>query len=259
MTHPKIASEIKIAARLLENARHLIVFSGAGISTPSGIPDFRGEKEGLWQRLDPMQVASATSFFKTPNVFYDWFRPLFMTSWMAQPNPAHLAIAELEQMGLVHAVITQNIDGLHQKARSQKVIELHGTAMQFFCPACRLRCEAAKVFSDFNKGIEVPVCVNCGNIIKPEVVLFEEALPQKAWNQAVNEARQADILLIVGSSLEVHPAASIPQYTLDNGGKVLINNLSVTPLDQQALMVLHIDAAEFFPLLMKEISPTKQY
>ncbi len=254
MTGSSLENQITNAARLIENARHFIIFSGAGISTSSGIPDFRGEKEGLWQRLDPMRVASASSFFNTPAVFYDWFRPLFMTSWLAQPNPAHRIIADLEKLELVKTVITQNIDGLHQKAGSQKVMELHGTAMRFTCPACNTQSAAKEVFSLFQKGINIPLCDRCGKVIKPEVVLFEEALPQWTWTEAVRESEKADLIMVIGSSLEVYPASSIPQITLDHGGKLLINNLTATPLDHQATLVIRMDAAKFFPLLMKEIS-----
>jgi len=255
MDNVSTRSEItRKAAEILSQARHALVFTGAGVSTPSGIPDFRGEKNGLWKKNDPMRVASRTSFYQTPGVFYDWFRPLFMTSWKAQPNKAHIAIAKLETAGLVKAILTQNIDGLHQKAGARKVLELHGSALHFSCPNCRLQVKADKVYALFKTGLELPLCQKCRSVIKPEVVLFEEPLPEEVWQEAECEARQADVLLVVGSSLEVFPASTIPQSALAHGCKLIINNFSPTPLDVYASCLVRQDAASFFPELLAEIN-----
>ena len=200
-----------------------------------------------------MRVASRTSFFQTPGVFYDWFRPLFMTSWKALPNKAHIAIAKLETASLAKAILTQNIDGLHQKAGARKVLELHGSALLFSCPNCRLQVKAEEVYTLFEKGLELPLCQKCRSVIKPEVVLFEEPLPEDIWKEAESEARQADVILVVGSSLEVFPASMIPQNALAHGCKLIINNFSPTPLDAYASCLVRQDAASFFPELLAQL------
>jgi NAD-dependent deacetylase len=248
---------IKRAAEMISAARYIVAFTGAGISTPSGIPDFRGEKNGLWQRYDPMQVASRTAFYHSPNLFFDWFRPLFMTSWSAMPNPAHRSLAELERNGLLKSLITQNIDGLHQKAGSTHVLELHGTALTFSCSKCRKNHTGQSVFDQFSDGNTIPHCTQCEADLKPDVVLFEEGLPQVIWEEAENEAFNADLMLVIGSSLEVYPANSIPQTAISHGCKLIINNLSRTPMDSLAHLCIPMDAAEFLPLLINQIKSSK--
>lgn len=244
---------IQRAAGMISAARYIVAFTGAGISTPSGIPDFRGEKDGLWQRYDPMKVASRTAFNHSPDLFFDWFRPLFMTSWKALPNPAHRALAALEKQGLLKSVITQNIDGLHQKAGSSRVLELHGTALSFSCLECRKSVLAQVVFDQFTDGNAIPKCSECASILKPDVVLFEEGLPQAIWQEAENEAFNADLMLVIGSSLEVYPANSIPQTAISHGCKVIINNLSRTSMDSLADLCIPTDAAEFLPRVLAQI------
>jgi NAD-dependent deacetylase len=243
---------IQAAANMITEARHVVVFSGAGISTPSGIPDFRGEKEGLWQKVNPMRVASHSAFLQNPDLFYDWFRPLFMTSWKAQPNPAHKVIAQLEKFGFISSVITQNIDGLHQKAGSRKVFELHGSALTFACPKCNVKIISECVVNQFDSGILIPRCEHCNSILKPDVVLFEEPLPEKIFLGAEKEANKADVMLVVGSSLEVYPAANIPEDATIHGCRLIILNLTPTPLDELASLVFHVDAAEFLPRLWEQ-------
>ncbi|PKO03149.1 MAG: RNA polymerase subunit sigma [Chloroflexi bacterium HGW-Chloroflexi-5] len=244
---------IQRASEMISAARYVVAFTGAGISTPSGIPDFRGEKSGLWQRYDPMQVASRSAFFHSPTLFFDWFRPLFMTSWDSQPNDAHHQLSALEKQGLLKSIITQNIDGLHKKAGSQHVLELHGTALTFSCPKCLTSVSGEEVFSQFSSGNPSPYCANCSGILKPDVVLFEESLPQDIWDQAQNEADKADLMFVIGSSLEVYPANSIPQAAMRHGCKLIFNNLSRTPMDEMADLCIPMDTAEFFPLLMTQL------
>lgn len=250
-TSSEITSQV---AKILGQARHAVLFTGAGVSTPSGIPDFRGKINGQWKKHDPMRVASATSFYQTPAIFYDWFRPLFLTSWKAQPNQAHIAMAKLVNTGLLKSIITQNIDGLHQKAGARKVLELHGSARFYMCPACKLEVKADEVFVLFEQGTEIPRCQKCHSVIKPDVVLFEEPLPENTWQEAESEARLADVLLVAGSSLEVFPASMIPQNALSHGCKLLINNLSPTPLDAYASCLIRQDTASFFPELLAQLN-----
>lgn len=245
-----IIQQVKHTAQLISNARYVVVFTGAGISTSSGIPDFRSERKGLWQRYDPMQVASLTAFHHTPDIFYDWFRPLFQSSYHAQPNAAHLGLAKLEQSHIIRSVITQNIDTLHQKSGSQKVIELHGSALTFTCPVCGVITSAEQVFNSFSSGKSIPLCLKCEKILKPDIILFEEPLPMDAWQIAEIETRKADLMLVIGSSLEVYPASTIPYSAAQKGSRIIINNLSPTPLDKQADVVIPLDAAQFVPLLV---------
>jgi len=253
MNQLEIEKLVQQTADAITKSRQAVVFTGAGISTPSGIPDFRGEKEGLWQRYDPIRVASLTAFLRTPYIFYDWFRPLFLTSWSAAPNPAHHGVAQLENMGIVKSVVTQNIDGLHQKAGSQKVIELHGSALTFTCPGCRSTVPSASVHEKFTSGEKIPLCDRCRTVIKPDVVLFEEPLPMQAWQEAEQESLQADLMLVIGSSLEVYPASTIPQNAVLHGCSLVINNLTSTPLNRHASLCIPLDAAEFIPALVERL------
>lgn len=232
---------IESAVELLGNAKHAVAFTGAGISTPSGIPDFRSQNSGLWEKNDPLIVASLNTFNNDPKIFFDWIRPLAISSANAKPNLAHLSLAKLEHFGIIKSVITQNIDGLHQKAGSINVLELHGSAQKATCPSC------GKVYSHdyfqiwIKKGDEYLMCEDCNQIIKPDVVLFGESLPQDIWEKAFQECFLADLILIIGSSLEVSPANSLPELAINNGAKLIINNLGNTFLDKQADVLLKLD------------------
>lgn len=242
-----------LAADIINHARHLVIFTGAGISTPSGIPDFRSQKTGLWQKDDPMEVASATAFRYHPEKFYHWLRPLLQASFNAQPNPAHLALSELENMGIARAVITQNIDGLHQRAGSKNVIELHGSMFAYSCPKCRDQKEnTTEIVEEILSG-KIPQCKRCSAIIKPGITLFEELLPEQAWEQAEFEVEQADVLLVAGSSLEVTPASSLPFTACRCGCKLIIVNLSPTFLDQLAVLTYPVDVALGMPEILEAV------
>lgn len=245
---------IQRAAEMISTARYCVAFTGAGISTPSGIPDFRSSNNGLWQRYDPIRVASLTAFHKTPYLFYEWFRPLFITSWQAKPNAAHTALAALEKNKFIKAVITQNIDDLHQKAGSEQVFELHGTCITFTCPKCGFSEAGEAIHKQFTQGEMLPHCSVCDGILKPNVVLFEEALPLQTWMDAEKEIQKSDLLLVIGSSLEVYPAANLPLKAHSQGSQLILNNLSGTPLDYAADLLIHLDAAEFLPQLNEKIS-----
>lgn len=253
MIPSEVENWVQTTSQLITKSSYVVVFTGAGISTPSGIPDFRGEKDGLWLHNDPYEVASNTAFIKNPELFYNWFRPLFLTSWTASPNPAHVGLAKLEKANLIQSIITQNIDGLHQKAGSHKVYELHGSAMLFFCPKCKGEHSAKNVFEQFSSGNLLPLCRRCQTVLKPDIVLFEEPLPQKTWRQAETQIQSADLLLVIGSSLEVYPAATVPETAIRRGCKMIINNLTPTPLDAYADVLIPVDAAIYIPLLVKQL------
>ncbi len=250
MPNPPEAS-LRQAADLLRKARYGVALTGAGLSTPSGIPDFRSD-EGLWRQVDPMEVASLWGFRTNPQAFYEWIRPLVRTIVEARPNPAHRALAEMERRGWIRVVITQNIDMLHQKAGSQHVLEVHGSISTMTCVDCGHReLSEAYLTPHALEGIDVPRCSQCGGVLKPDVVLFGENLPWAVWRAAEEAVEKADVLLVAGSSLEVYPVAELPYRAARRGAKVILVNLSPTPFDPYAHIVLRGDVAEVLPALLE--------
>ncbi len=243
--------ELRKAAQIILNSKYTVVFTGAGISTPSGIPDFRSPDTGLWNKNDPFLVASILAFKKKPEDFFNWIRPLAIQAEAAQPNQAHLCLAQMEKKGLVKAVITQNIDDLHQKAGSKKVLELHGTAKTATCPGCGLQHNARDFMSKLLDEQDLPLCGKCGKVIKPDVVLFGEMLPMRVWESAQQHCFMADVMLVVGSSLEVSPANSLPELSVKRGASLIIINLSPTFLDSRAEVILSLDVAEAMTGIVK--------
>ncbi len=246
-------SAIDFAARLLRQARQVVALTGAGISTPSGIPDFRSEGTGLWSRDEPMEVASLYTFRIAPERFYQWFRPLARQILNAQPNPAHVALAQLEQAGRLQVILTQNIDRLHQKAGSQRVVEMHGTLSTLSCTQCFQRHASDPYIDPFLEQGVLPHCPQCGGILKPDVILFGEQLPQKAWMEAQRAARECDLMLVIGSSLEVLPVAGLPMQALDRGAHLIIINHTPTYLSVRADLVLLDDAAQVLPAIVERV------
>jgi len=245
--------QIQRAAQLLRDARRTVALTGAGISTPSGIPDFRSAGSGLWTRHDPMQVASLTAFRYDPVRFYDWFHDLAALMRAARPNPAHLALARLEQAGRLLGLVTQNIDGLHQAAGSHVVHELHGNLQQATCVRCFRSYSAGGFFDEYVDTAQPPRCPECGGYLKPNAVLFGEQLPYAAVRQADDLFRQADLVLVIGSSLEVTPAARMPLLALDRGASLVIVNRECTYLDPRAAVLLHEDLAMVLPRVAEEV------
>lgn len=245
-------SAIQQAAQWLQAASYAVAFTGAGISTPSGIPDFRSAESGLWEQVDPMQVASIFGFRQNPRAFYDWVRPLVITTRQAQPNSAHLALAALERAGIIKSVITQNIDMLHTRAGSVVVRELHGHMRAMTCIRCFREVDAEPYIEALLVSNAMPMC-ECGGVLKPNVILFGEQLPYQALQQAKDDARRADVMLIVGSSLEVEPASSLPLIARRGGCKLIIVNLQPTFLDSTADIVLHDDAAVVLPQIAAHV------
>jgi NAD-dependent deacetylase len=194
-----------------------------------------------------MEVASLTAFRYHPEKFFDWLRPLASQIWAAQPNPAHLALARLEQAGYLRAVITQNIDGLHQRSGSTEVIEVHGSVSTLICPHCHSVFPAEEYANPFVTAGVLPHCTNCQTLLKPAITLFEEMLPMDAWDRAVGHSRQAGCYLVIGSSLEVSPANDLPRLALNNGAKLIIITLSPTYLDRRADVIIRGDAAVLLP------------
>jgi NAD-dependent deacetylase len=224
-------------AELLGRSRRVVALTGAGVSVPSGIPDFRTPETGLWAKVDPMEVAHISVFEHDPERFWSYYRPRFQALGDKEPNRAHEALAELERRGLIEGVITQNIDRLHRAAGSENVIEVHGSIETSSCLECGTSFGLEEVEEIFDER-GVAVCANCGGAVKPDVVLFGEMLPVEAIERATELAEGADLMLCVGSSLAVYPVAGLPQLTLGHGGSVAIITKGETPYDGEAELKL---------------------
>jgi NAD-dependent deacetylase len=240
------------AAELLSAARRGLALTGAGISAESGIPTFRGEG-GLWTKYDPVKVASIDYFMADPSAYWAASKDRGRLALAARPNPGHLALAALEAARHLVAVVTQNTDGLHQDAGTRRVIELHGSGRTVQCLDCGNREPRAAVQARL--GSEMPPrCPICGGaFLKPTVVLFGEALPQEAIQEAFALAREADVILIVGSSLVVYPAADIPVVAMRSGARSIIVNAEPTPLDRLADVVIHGRSGDVLPEIVELI------
>jgi NAD-dependent deacetylase len=246
-------TSIDFAADLFRQSKHAVVLTGAGLSTPSGIPDFRSTGTGLWSSDEPMEVASLNTFRTAPEKFFHWFRPLADQIFNAQPNPAHNALARLEKSGCIDFIITQNIDMLHQKAGSKNVIEMHGTMKTLTCTHCYHQVDAGFSLASFVEKGEIPHCPKCGQILKPDVILFGEQLPQAAWFKAQQAARQCDLMLVAGSSLEVLPVAGLPMQALDRGAHLIIINNMPTYLNVRADISILEDVALIIPAITEKV------
>lgn len=241
--------QLRQAAHRLFAAEHAVALTGAGISTPSGIPDFRSAGTGLWSFVDPLRVASIWAFRQDPAAFYRWIRPLAQKFITAQPNVAHLALAQLEAAGHLRAVITQNVDLLHHRAGSRRVLEVHGHLRTLSCLACHARQPADAHWPRFLADGSLPRCPQCGAVLKPDVVLFGELPPHDVLRQAQQEALCCDLMLVAGSSLEVLPVADLPGLALRRGATLIIVNEQPTPLDSSAAFVFHANVTHVLPRL----------
>ncbi len=249
---PRSLQAIRCAADILRASKNGIALTGAGISTPSGIPDFRSTNSGLWERYDPFEVASLSAFRYHPEQFYDWMRPLVSGMHAALPNPAHYALARLEQAGILKAIITQNIDGLHQRAGSTTVYEVHGSLDTLTCGSCFQQVSSAGFIQPYLQSQTIPRCPACGGMLKPDIVLFGEQLPARTWLKAHEISKKCDLMIVAGSSLEVLPVAGLPMRALENGAHLIIINHSSTYLDVRADVTFSEDLAEIIPLIVKE-------
>jgi NAD-dependent deacetylase len=235
-------------AEIVRDNQPCVVLTGAGVSTESGIPDFRSPT-GIWARFDPLEYGSIEAFRADPARVWSFYAPRFSMLTEAEPNDAHRALAELEQRGLVRAVVTQNIDLLHERAGSRDVVEVHGSIRSASCPACGMRVPLADVLP----LLTVPPCPECGAVLKPDVVFFGELLPEEAIDRAVELARSAGVLLVVCSSLEVYPVAGLPEETLGAGGRLAIVNRGPTPFDRRADVRIDASAGETLRALARAL------
>jgi NAD-dependent deacetylase len=240
---------IEQAADLISRAQAVTALTGAGLSTPSGVPDFRSPREGLWENVDVMEIATIYAFRHKPRAFYDWLRPLLATVLHAQPNAAHLALADLERQGALDGLITQNIDLLHTRAGSVTVYEVHGHLRDIACIACHYLAPAAPYFHAFMAQDVLPVCPRCHHVMKPTVTLFGELLPRQAMKAAQQATQTCGLMLVAGTSLEVAPVGDLPLAATQHGARLIIVNRMPTPADDRADVIIRGDVAEVLPRL----------
>src|SRR5574337_179253 len=230
----------------LRDTEKIVFVTGAGISQESGIPTFRG-KDGLWRRYDPMKLATIDAFYEDPKLVWEWYEERRQNILNASPNPGHVAIAELEKYRQV-SVLTQNIDGLHQRAGSTRVYELHGSIITIKCTVCDFKDKIASSFS------QLPPLCKCGNMLRPDVVWFGEPLPQDVWNSAMEQASSCDVMVVVGTSLAVSPANLLPLYAKQNGAIMIEVNTEQTPMSSSMDLSLRSSAISALPSLVRAIS-----
>jgi NAD-dependent deacetylase len=252
------SSDVSRLAKLVRGARSVVALTGAGISVPSGIPDFRSPGSGIWDSVDPMRVAHIDAFRSDPVRFWRFYGERFATLGGKEPNAAHRALVAMERAGMLDGVITQNIDMLHRKAGSRKLIEVHGSIARCSCPRCGgsiLREEVSLRLLGDPDG--VPRCERCRGPLKPQVVLFGETLSPEPLRRAQELCERADLLLCIGSSLEVHPVAGLPLLTRDAGGAVAILTNGSTPLDPLASVRVRGDVVEELQALLGALGPAR--
>jgi NAD-dependent deacetylase len=230
-----------IADKLLD-AEKIVFVTGAGISQESGIPTFRG-KDGLWRKYDAMQLATIDAFYENPKLVWEWYEERRKNILAAKPNAGHVTIADLEKYKQVR-VLTQNIDGLHQRAGSSQVYELHGSIITIKCTVCDFKEKIANSFS------ELPPICKCGNILRPDVVWFGEALPQDVWSEAMMQANSCSVMFVVGTSLAVSPANMLPAYAKQNGAILVEVNPEETPMSKSMDLSIRSTSAKALPELL---------
>jgi NAD-dependent deacetylase len=247
--------QVDSLADTIVQSKKIVVFTGAGVSTESGIPDFRSPG-GIWSKYDPddFTYQKFVSGVETRKKHWKMFTEsgLFVE---AEPNPTHYAIVELYKLGKLDCVITQNVDNLHQKAGvpDDKVLELHGNMQWAVCLSCHKRFPMKEVLSTLTEGTEVPDCPHCHGILKPDVVFFGEQLPQRILAEATHRSRSCNLFIVIGSTLVVYPAAYMPMYASEAGAKLAIINLSPTPLDFYATILIHGKSGEIMPQVVEKV------
>ncbi|HEY1564393.1 MAG TPA: NAD-dependent deacylase [Gaiellaceae bacterium] len=230
---------VELLAELIRERQPCVVLTGAGVSTESGIPDFRSAG-GVWARYDPSEVAHVDALRRIPTRVWEFYALRLAALAETEPNDGHHALAELEGQGWIRAVVTQNVDGLHQRAGSREVVEVHGSLREAECARCGVRLQ----MTDAVEQLPLPACPECGEVLKPGVVMFGELLPAAAIERAQKLAAEAGLLLVVGSSLEVHPVAELPGETLAAGGALALVNRGETPWDSRAELAIDAGAGE---------------
>jgi NAD-dependent deacetylase len=244
-----LSDDFEKVARIIESSQRVVALTGSGISTESGIPDFRSPG-GLWTRYDPSVYATYEAFINDPSKFWEMSAELHPLLENAEPNAAHIALAELERLGKCEAVITQNIDNLHQEAGSSVVLELHGTYRTGTCLSCRRQFDYDEVKELALESV-IPVCASCVGTIKPDVVFFGEPLNAPVLHRAIEYATSCDLMFVIGAGLEVFPAATLPSYAHRSGATLLFVNIAATAYDEIADIILIGKAGEVMPYVVE--------
>jgi NAD-dependent deacetylase len=248
--------QVEQVAQWMLRSRRTVIFTGAGLSTESGIPDFRSPG-GVWERYDPgdFDFQNFLTRESSREKYWQMASEIYRNMKAARPNTAHLAIAELERMGRLDCVITQNIDGLHVRAGHSKgfVIELHGTAMSVSCLSCGVKADCDDVERRLKRGEKVPRCGRCGGLLKPDTVSFGQAMPERETDEAYRRSARCDLFVVIGSSLVVQPAAAMPVVGKQNGARLVIVNRDVTPCDDMADLVIRGQAGEVMPAVVRRV------
>jgi NAD-dependent deacetylase len=240
---------VELLVELMRTHQPCVVLTGAGVSTESGIPDFRSPT-GIWRRYDPMTYATIDAFLADPERVWEFYGRRLSMLEAAEPNDGQRALAELERRGWVDAVVTQNVDGLHARAGSRTVVEVHGSIRTSSCLDCGTTVPSDEALA----GLPLPACPSCGRVLKPDVVMFGEMLPEAAIERALHLAAEAGLLLVVGSSLEVYPVAGLPLETLAAGGRLAIVNRGRTQFDEHADVCVDAGAGETLTALARGLS-----
>jgi NAD-dependent deacetylase len=241
---------------LVSSSENTVALTGAGISTESGIPDYRSPGTGLWEKMD-QSVVSLEGFRRAPSCYYDYALELYPVRKSAKPNPAHEMLAELERRGRLKGVITQNVDGLHQDAGSEEVHELHGSLRQAVCLGCSVLEPMEDVMERVISGENPPLCRDCGGFLKPNAVFFGELLSHVPWQRSLDLARGASLFIAIGSSLQVSPANTLPDVALRGGARLVILNLTPTPFDGDAELVVRQRIGEFSSAVLDILGTSK--
>jgi NAD-dependent deacetylase len=245
--HETVKAQIAATARLLSSASRVCILTGAGVSKESGIPTFRDAQTGLWAQYDPQELASSQGFLRDPALVWSWYDSRRKKLDDVKPNPGHYAIAEMEALFDEVMVITQNVDGLHQQAGSKNVVELHGNITTFHCFDQKHNCESVPT------GLETPPLCHCGSLLRPSVVWFGEALPSGVFEHAGAAVARCDVILVVGTSGIVHPAAALPAIGKSAGAKVVEINREPTPLTSLADIVVQQESGKALPEILEQI------
>jgi NAD-dependent deacetylase len=245
-------------ASLVLSSSNAVALTGAGISTESGIPDYRSPDTGLWEKMD-QSVVSLEGFLRKPSQYYSFAVDLYPIRRSAKPNPAHFLLTELEKRKLLRGVITQNIDGLHYDAGSSVVHELHGSLRQVVCLNCSFLYPMDAVMERVLSGENPPLCTECGGVLKPNAVFFGEMLPRIPWEMAVDLTSHTDLFLVLGSSLQVSPVSILPDIALRAGAKLIIVNLTPTPYDNDATLIVRHKVGVFASLVLELLRSEAAY
>jgi len=249
----ELEEKIRKSAQLILDAKVVVAFTGAGISTESGLKDFRGDY-GLWKKFDPYYYANYRVFLERPKLYWTMVKEeRYGRDKKVEPNPAHLALAELEVMNRLDCIITQNVDGLHQIAGNKKVIEIHGSSRTSHCMKCKREFSYGEIAAKLELDEITPTCNDCRGVLKSDTVLFGEPLPVEPFNEALWWAESADLMLVIGSSLTVFPAAELPKRVIQRGKKAILINLTETPFDADFDLIFYEKAGKILPFFVKEV------